>query len=319
MASPAAWPSKLTEDDPRVWLDIFALRRDDYALQGRDGKFYRAKQPLTKAIVRRHLEGSHTVGPYVLRGTECLYAVVDSDYPGGLTDIQRLGFKLQQMGLAPALELSRFPRGHLWVLSNSPVRAIIMRRLIIGATRELGLPIKTANYAGLEIFPKQDSTMGYGNLIRGPLGIHRKTGFRYPLADVLTLTPLEPFTVSGQLKLWGAWPKSSPEVFEAAAQRFPDHRPPRVERAGRAPANTNRLDILYWADQLTRMRQKGSTYAGLCPFHSESDPSFYVYPTGDHPRFYCFGCGAWGDAADLKARATGHQLSNVLREVAAGA
>ena len=44
----------------------------------------------------------------------------------------------------------------------------------------------------------------------------------------------------------------------------------------------------------TQLKRAGRTYKGLCPFHSEKTPSFIVYP--DNQSFYCFGCGAGGDA-----------------------
>ena len=36
---------------------------------------------------------------------------------------------------------------------------------------------------------------------------------------------------------------------------------------------------------------------GLCPKHNEEDGSFTVY--ADSQRFYCFGCGWWGDSLDF--------------------
>lgn len=42
------------------------------------------------------------------------------------------------------------------------------------------------------------------------------------------------------------------------------------------------------------LRKHGSTSKGLCPFHNEKTPSFTVY--NDTQSFYCFGCGAGGDA-----------------------
>ena len=42
------------------------------------------------------------------------------------------------------------------------------------------------------------------------------------------------------------------------------------------------------------LKRAGSNLKGLCPFHSEKTPSFTVY-TNDNS-FYCFGCGAGGDA-----------------------
>ncbi len=42
------------------------------------------------------------------------------------------------------------------------------------------------------------------------------------------------------------------------------------------------------------LKRAGSNLKGLCPFHSEKTPSFTVYPSDNS--FYCFGCGAGGDA-----------------------
>ena len=42
------------------------------------------------------------------------------------------------------------------------------------------------------------------------------------------------------------------------------------------------------------LKRAGSNYNGSCPFHSEKTPSFTVFPSTQS--FYCFGCGAGGDA-----------------------
>ncbi len=54
-----------------------------------------------------------------------------------------------------------------------------------------------------------------------------------------------------------------------------------------------------WADfvgivsRYTRLRRAGRQYVGLCPFHQERHPSFYVEP--ERKIWKCFGCGAGGD------------------------
>ena len=42
------------------------------------------------------------------------------------------------------------------------------------------------------------------------------------------------------------------------------------------------------------LKRRGATLVGLCPFHNEKTPAFTVYPATQS--FYCFGCGAGGDA-----------------------
>ncbi|GEM_PF-2345505 len=66
-----------------------------------------------------------------------------------------------------------------------------------------------------------------------------------------------------------------------------------------------------------QLRQEGAEWAGLCPFHSDSDPSFKVYPADDGTqRFHCFGCDATGDVIDFWARYRGVSNQVALQELA---
>ncbi len=53
-------------------------------------------------------------------------------------------------------------------------------------------------------------------------------------------------------------------------------------------------DIVDVVSGYVRLTKKGSTYFGLCPFHNEKTPSFSVTPSKQ--MYYCFGCGAGGNA-----------------------
>jgi len=55
-----------------------------------------------------------------------------------------------------------------------------------------------------------------------------------------------------------------------------------------------RNDIEGLIGSYVTLKRAGSNLKGLCPFHSEKTPSFTVYPQDNS--FYCFGCGAGGDA-----------------------
>lgn len=52
-------------------------------------------------------------------------------------------------------------------------------------------------------------------------------------------------------------------------------------------------DIVEVVSQYVPLKQKGSSYFGLCPFHHEKTPSFSV--NSEKQFYYCFGCGASGN------------------------
>ncbi len=61
-----------------------------------------------------------------------------------------------------------------------------------------------------------------------------------------------------------------------------------------------RNDIVELISSYVNLKRAGSNYSGLCPYHSEKSPSFTVFPAT--ASFYCFGCGAGGDAITFVMR-----------------
>ena len=62
------------------------------------------------------------------------------------------------------------------------------------------------------------------------------------------------------------------------------------------------------------LKKSGRSYKGLCPFHGEKSPSFYVWP--DEKRFKCFGCQAGGDAISFIQRLMGKTFLDTVRDLA---
>lgn len=62
------------------------------------------------------------------------------------------------------------------------------------------------------------------------------------------------------------------------------------------------------------LKKSGRSYKGLCPFHQEKSPSFYVW--ADEKRFKCFGCQAGGDAISFVQRLLGKPFVDTVRDLA---
>jgi DNA primase len=56
----------------------------------------------------------------------------------------------------------------------------------------------------------------------------------------------------------------------------------------------DRVDIVEVIDRRVKLKKSGKNYTARCPFHDEKTPSFSVNP--DKQFYYCFGCGAGGNA-----------------------
>ncbi|VXB54938.1 DNA primase [Pseudomonas sp. 8AS] len=56
----------------------------------------------------------------------------------------------------------------------------------------------------------------------------------------------------------------------------------------------NRTDIVEVVSSRIQIKKAGKNYTACCPFHKEKTPSFSVSP--DKQFYYCFGCGAGGNA-----------------------
>lgn len=56
----------------------------------------------------------------------------------------------------------------------------------------------------------------------------------------------------------------------------------------------DRVDIVEVVDRRVKLRKTGRNYVARCPFHDEKTPSFSV--NGEKQFYYCFGCGASGNA-----------------------
>lgn len=53
------------------------------------------------------------------------------------------------------------------------------------------------------------------------------------------------------------------------------------------------INIIDFISEYIHLEKKGREYRGLCPFHNEKTPSFYV--SEDKQLYYCFGCQNGGD------------------------
>ncbi|MEG4418217.1 DNA primase [Microcoleus sp. LAD1_D5] len=75
-----------------------------------------------------------------------------------------------------------------------------------------------------------------------------------------------------------------------------------------------RADIVDVISGRVVLRKRGKEFVGLCPFHDEKSPSFTVSP--GKQMYYCFGCGAGGNAFKFLMELEKRPFSEVVLELA---
>lgn len=74
-----------------------------------------------------------------------------------------------------------------------------------------------------------------------------------------------------------------------------------------------KIDIIQVVSEKVELKKTGSQYRGLCPFHDDKNPSFYVSPMGV---YYCFGCGEGGNALNFVMKAYGYDYEEAIEYLA---
>lgn len=76
----------------------------------------------------------------------------------------------------------------------------------------------------------------------------------------------------------------------------------------------SRLDIVELISEFVPLKQSGTNFKGLCPFHNEKTPSFMV--SRDKQFFKCFGCGEGGDIFTFLQKIENIEFPEALRILA---
>jgi DNA primase len=76
----------------------------------------------------------------------------------------------------------------------------------------------------------------------------------------------------------------------------------------------NRIDIVELVGQRVSLKRKGRHFTGLCPFHDDRNPSFFV--SQETGRYKCWACGATGDIFDWVMHDQNVEFGEALRILA---
>lgn len=272
------------------WERLLVNRPQPYAVQHDNGSSYRwVKADATPALLREHLAGRITLALSSLdEHGGARWACLDADAPDSLAALVQVCSALAALGWPGVVEASR-RGGHLWLFCAEVVPASLLRRALRGVLRRIEQ--QGVRLPKLELYP--DKEQGLGHAVRLPLGVHRKSGRRYPLLDAEGLSlrfASRPAAVRYLLALprvplhWlqASWDPSG-DVVSPSAVGHPSTTRSAIIRW--VDAQVSPLDLLAEYAPASQMERTGKGYLGWCLFHdddapqsdgSPGTPSFYV-------------------------------------------
>ncbi|MGB9900994.1 MAG: CRISPR-associated primase-polymerase type A1 [Pseudothermotoga sp.] len=166
------------------FLELFSGRKDVFAVQTDQG-YYPVRLSMKKKDVVEHLNGEKTLGVYVLRSDNSVkFAAFDVDVKKSLNQnyqelvelckqtVRDLCERLRLENIKYYVEFSGNRGYHVWIFFDRWLQAYKVRAIL----KKIAEDIPSDERISVEVFPKQsDTNGGLGNLIKLPLGIHRKT------------------------------------------------------------------------------------------------------------------------------------------------
>ncbi|MBN2143352.1 MAG: DNA primase [Candidatus Aureabacteria bacterium] len=75
-----------------------------------------------------------------------------------------------------------------------------------------------------------------------------------------------------------------------------------------------RVDIVETVSSFVELKQSGRSFKGLCPFHLEKTPSFFV--NRERQNFHCFGCGVSGNVFTFLMKMEGSTFVDTVQKLA---
>jgi hypothetical protein len=155
------------------------------------------QEPLTLKVAENHILGNYTIGVYPVRLDNTVNFIAfdfdlakfavrksitsQSAWEAMMAKVHQVACKLVDLGAAQDLPIyiedSGFKGRHAWIFLDTPLPAGVAKKcgdLLVNRLHPL--PVEVT----VEVFPKQGSVKpgGLGNLIKLPLGFHKRTGKR---------------------------------------------------------------------------------------------------------------------------------------------
>ena len=161
--------------DIELLRELF-INRDDCYPQQKEGvnEYFVIKKPISDDLIRRHLEGSTTIGSFQIDNKTNTVKWICFDFDGELdTELEKakkLYQKLKEKGYSPLIEFSGRRGYHIWLFLEK-TDAKNAKKFATDISKGMGIS---------DIYPKQEKVEieGFGGQVKIPLGIHRASGKR---------------------------------------------------------------------------------------------------------------------------------------------